>query len=102
MKGMTGWRSPIVRSRTGTSVPWRSLQDRLGDEGHDRVEQPHRAIQDRHERGLRGRPTLFPELTPQARLDHLQIPVGNLSPEESMSGRRRLVEPESLERLGDL
>ena len=55
------------------------------DERHHRVQQPERAVEHRHERGARRLAARLARLAAQARLDHLQVPVGQLAPEEVRS-----------------
>ena len=74
------------------------LPERLGDERHDRVQQPQRHVEGPEHDGARhiaaGRVAVEP------RLDRLDVPVGEVAPEEVVDRGGRLVEPEPLVGLG--
>ena len=77
-----------------------ALPQRLGDERHRRVQQPERDVEGLRQDGARH---VAAGLVPvEAGLDLLDVPVGQVVPEEAVGGAHGVVEAEALERLGRL
>ncbi len=86
---------PGAPSGSGRTVD-EALPDLLGDEGHAGVQQPQRAVEDVDEHRQRRAVAVA-----DAHLGHLDVPVGELVPEEVAHLAHRLAELELAEQLVD-
>ena len=84
-----------IRRPTGETAP-----QRLGDERHDRMEEPERHVERLHRH--RPRDVAARRLAVEPRLDLLDVPVREVAPDEPVDRRGGLVESEPLVRLGGL
>ena len=67
----------------------KALPQRLGQERHERVQQPQRLVEHERERLLRDRALVGVGLGAEARLDQFQIPIAQFAPEELARRRDR-------------